>query len=84
MIHKVNLYGALLTDSSKTFDCVDHILLIFKLFAFAVSPFFLKYTLIYQIWLNKSKSINVLVVELLLNLTYPRVLLKEHFCSTLV
>ena len=49
MIHKGDLYGALLTDSSKSFDCVNHILLNFELFVFAVLQFFLKYTVIHQI-----------------------------------
>ena len=57
MIHKINLYGALLTDSLKIFDCIDHILLIFKLFAFAFSPFFLK-IYFYLSNLTKQTKIN--------------------------
>ena len=37
-----NGFGALLTDLSKAFDCIDHTLLIAKLSAFGVSPLSLK------------------------------------------
>ena len=37
-IDKGNAFGALLTDLSKAFDCIDHTLLIAKLSAFEVSP----------------------------------------------
>ena len=41
-IDKGNALGALLTNLSKAFDCVDHSLLIAKLSAFGVSPLSLK------------------------------------------
>ena len=33
-----NEFGALLTDLSKAFDCIDHNFLIAKLFLYSVSP----------------------------------------------
>ena len=41
-INKGNVFGALLTDLLKAFDCIDHTLLIAKLSAFGVSPLLLK------------------------------------------
>ena len=40
--HKGNAFGALLTDLSKAFDCIDHTLLTAKLSAFGVSLLSLK------------------------------------------
>ena len=51
-IDKGNTFGALLTDLSKAFDCIDHICLIAKLFAFGVSPLSLK--LIYPYLSNRT------------------------------
>ena len=42
LIDKGNVFGALLTDLSKPFDCIDHTLLIAKLSAFWISPLSLK------------------------------------------
>ena len=72
-IDKGNTFGALLTDLSKAFDCIDHICLIAKLFAFGVSPLSLK--LIYSYLSNRThwiKIIKNLEVELILNWVYPR------------
>ena len=41
-IDKGNAFGALLTDLTKAFDCIDRTLLIAKLFVFRVSPLSLK------------------------------------------
>ena len=41
-INKGNVFGALLTDLLKAFDCIDHTLLIAKLSAFGVSLLLLK------------------------------------------
>lgn len=38
LIDKGNAFGALLTYLSKAFDCIDHVLVIVKLFAFGVLP----------------------------------------------
>ena len=51
-IDKGNTFGALLTDLSKAFDCIDHTRLIAELFAFGVSPLSLK--LIYSYLSNRT------------------------------
>ena len=63
-IDEGNTSRALLTYISKVFDCIDHTFLIAKFFAFAVLPLSLKLvdTLIYQIKLNESKSMKILVI----------------------
>ena len=74
-VDKGNAFGALLTDLSKAFDCIDHTLLIAKLSAFGVSPLSLK--LLYSYLSNRTqriKSTEILVIELILNLVYIRVL----------
>ena len=63
-----NAFEALLTDLSRAFDYIDHTLLI-------VSP--LSFKSIYSYYrteLSESKSMKILVIELILNLWYPRVL----------
>ena len=38
-INRGNTFGALLTDLSKTFDCINHPLFIAKIYSYGVSPF---------------------------------------------
>ena len=74
-VDKGNAFGALLTDLSKVFDCIEHALLIAKLSTFGVSSLSLKLLYsIYRIGLSESKSTEILVIELILNLVYLRVL----------
>ena len=54
-IDKGDVFGALLTDLSKVFDCIDHTLLIAKLSAFGVSPLSLK--LFYSYLSNRTHRI---------------------------
>ena len=56
-IDKGNTFGALLTDLSKAFDCIDHTVMIAKLFAFRVSPVSLK--LIYSCLSNRTRRIQI-------------------------
>ena len=51
-------FGALLTDLSKAFDCIDHTLLIAKLSAFGVSPLSLKLLCFYLSNQTQRKKIN--------------------------
>ena len=46
-IDKGNIFGALLTDLSKIFDCIDHTLLIIELFPFVISRILSKLIYIY-------------------------------------
>ena len=46
-IDKGNIFGALLTDLSKIFDCIDHTLLIIELFTFVISRISSKLIYIY-------------------------------------
>ena len=65
---KGNAFEALLTDLSRAFYYIDHTLLI-------VSPLSLKLIYsYYRIELSESKSMKISVIELILNLLYPRVL----------
>ena len=50
-------FGALLTDLSKAFDCIDHKHLIAKLFCYRVSPSALN--LIYSYLSNRSQRIKI-------------------------
>ena len=56
-IGKDNASGALLTDLSKAFDCIDHTLLIAKLSAFEVSPSALK--LLYSYLSNRTQRMKI-------------------------
>ena len=52
-----NEFGALLTNLSKTFDCIDHKLLIAKLFCYGVSPSALN--LIHSYLSNRTQRIEI-------------------------
>ena len=52
-----NEFGALLTDFSKAFDCIDHKLFIAKLFCYGVSPLALH--LIYSYLSNRAQRIKI-------------------------
>ena len=54
---KGNAFGALLTDLSKAFDCIDDTLLLAKLSAFGVSPLSLK--LLYSYLWNRTQRIKI-------------------------
>ena len=56
-VDKGNAFEALLTNLSKAFDCIDHTLLIAKLFAFRVSPLSLE--LIYSYSANRTQRIKI-------------------------
>ena len=56
-VDKGNTFGALLTDLSKAFDCIDVSLFIAKLFAFGVLPLSLK--LIYSYLSNQTQRIKI-------------------------
>ena len=56
-IDKGNTFGALLTDLSKAFNCIDYTLLIAKLSAFGVSPLSLK--LLYSYLLNRTQRLKI-------------------------
>ena len=56
-IDKGNAFGALLTDLSKAFDCIDHTLLVAKLSAFGFSPLSLK--LLYSYLSNRTQRIKI-------------------------
>ena len=53
-VDKGKSFGALLTDLSKTFDCLSHDLLLAKLHAYGFSPSALK--LIHSYLKNKAKN----------------------------
>ena len=67
-VNKGNAFGAVLSDLSKAFGCIDYIPLIAKPFAFGVPLLSLK--LIYSYLSNRSDRI--LVIELILNLKCRR------------
>ena len=56
-VDKGNEFGALLTDLSKAFDCIDHKLLIAKLFWYGVSPSSLN--LIFSRLSNRSQRVKI-------------------------
>ena len=56
-VNKANEFGAILTDLSKAFDCIDHKLLIAKLFWYGVSPSSLN--LIFSYLSNRTQSVKI-------------------------
>ena len=56
-VDKGNAFGALLTDSSKAFDCIDYNLFIAKLFVLRVLTLSLK--LIYSYLSNRTQRIKI-------------------------
>ena len=56
-VDKSNEFGALLTDLSKAFDCIDHKLLIAKLFWYGVSPSSLN--LIFSFLSNRTHHVKI-------------------------
>ena len=57
-IDEGNVFGALVTDFSKAFDCIYHTLLIAKHFVFRVSPLPLKFMYSYLPNRNQRTKIN--------------------------
>ena len=57
-VDKDNKFGAILTDLSKAFDCIDHKLFIAKPFWYGVSPSSLN--LIFSYFLIFQSELNVL------------------------
>ena len=74
-IDKRNAFCALLADLPEAFDCIDHTLLIAKLFAFGVSRLSLK--LLYSCLSNRTQRVRInknISDRMILNLVYPRIL----------
>ena len=73
--------GAILMDLSKAFDCLNHDLLIAKLYAYGFSK---NAVAIIRSYLNckGQKSTFLSVPDLNFSLGYPKVLYKVHCCLT--
>ena len=56
-VEKGNKFGALLTDLSKVFNCIDHKLLIAKLFWYGVSPSLLN--LVFSYLSNRTQRVKI-------------------------
>ena len=56
-IGKGHQFGALLTDLSKAFDCIDHKLLIAKLYSYGIS--FSSIKLLSSYWSNRTQRIKI-------------------------
>ena len=71
-VDKGNEFGALLTDLSKAFDCIDHKLLTAKLFWYGVSPSPLNLISSYLFKLNMLKLKQVTVIKVIPNMEFHK------------
>ena len=78
---KENEFGALLTDLSKAFDCIDRRLLIANL----VSPLSLNLIFSYlSNWTQRIKLKQVTVIKVVSNMEFHMAQFYEHYYLTLI